>query len=256
MVKCKENYVGKKFGHLTVIKQVEDYIKPSGKRDPKFLCRCDCNDTNSNYVEVDLYSLKSGHSTSCGCVGKKQLKNNDTLVLNLQDENHKLFGKCKTNNTNNWFYFSMSDYDIIKDYAWSEHIDKGGYHSLKTHKNGKYFKMHRLFNMYNPDHINRNPLDNRRENLDVESTQYIQAQNQKLSKNNNSGCKGVCWYKITNKWMAAITSKNKQINLGYYSDLSDAIIARLKAEQLYFDKRAWQIDLMKKYNLLKEGDIG
>lgn len=54
---------GQKFGRLTVLCRGDDYIKPSGKRDPRWRCVCECG----NIVEVIGYNLKRGKSTSCGC---------------------------------------------------------------------------------------------------------------------------------------------------------------------------------------------
>lgn len=48
---------------------------------------------------------------------------------------------------------------------------------------------------------------------------------------NTSGVKGVTWFKPTKTWMAHITIKSKTIGLGYYHDFSDAVCARLAAEQ-------------------------
>lgn len=55
---------GKKFGKLTVIKRVDDYISPQNIKVPRWLCLCECgNETVTTYSK-----LKSGETTSCGCV--------------------------------------------------------------------------------------------------------------------------------------------------------------------------------------------
>lgn len=51
-------------------------------------------------------------------------------------------------------------------------------------------------------------------------------------------------------WMAYIKVDGKEVFLGYYKDKNEAIISRLNAEKQYFDKRAWQVKLMKKHELL------
>ena len=66
MVKVKEDLTGKKFGKLTVLHQIEDYIKPSGKKVAQWLCECDCQEHNKVIVR-GIY-LKSGHTQSCGCL--------------------------------------------------------------------------------------------------------------------------------------------------------------------------------------------
>ena len=43
MVEVRENLTGKTFGKLTVIKQVEDYVDPSGRHKAQWLCECSCN---------------------------------------------------------------------------------------------------------------------------------------------------------------------------------------------------------------------
>lgn len=53
-----------KFGRLTVIKRVDNYIRPSGKEAAKWLCVCDCG----NKIEVITNSLTSGSTKSCGCL--------------------------------------------------------------------------------------------------------------------------------------------------------------------------------------------
>ncbi|MWV44930.1 HNH endonuclease [Paenibacillus sp. HJL G12] len=57
----------------------------------------------------------------------------------------------------------------------------------------------------------------------------------KLHKGNKSGHKGVRWNESRQKWTAHIGFKGKQISLGYFSEKEDAIKARKRAEEKYFD---------------------
>lgn len=85
----------------------------------------------------------------------------------------------------------------------------------------------------NIDHINRNPSDNRISNLrDV--TQKQNLQNAGKYSHNASGHPGVSWCKRNSKWQAYITHNQKQIHLGYFTDIEDAIAARKAAEKLYW----------------------
>lgn len=52
-------------------------------------------------------------------------------------------------------------------------------------------------------------------------------------KNNTSGKTGVSWDKRSGKWQAYIRIHYKQINLGYYTSLDEAIKARQIAEDKY-----------------------
>lgn len=80
------------------------------------------------------------------------------------------------------------------------------------------------------DHINRNPLDNRKCNLRV-CTQFINNQNQS---HNTSGKVGVSYCKRDKMYKAYIRVKRKQISLGMYKNFEDAVKARIKAERKYF----------------------
>lgn len=184
---------------------------------------------------------------------RKPMKNSTFLELNLLDEEHGLYGRCKTSNTQRYYYFSMCDFEKIKEYCWSEHINKGtGYRSLRAKVNKKVITMHKLLGFNNPDHINRNALDNRRENLNGNTTNREQCLNQGLRKDNKYGCKGIEWRKQRGKWQARISVGGKQKYLGLFESKEDAIISRLKAELFYYGDKEylWQKELMKKYKLI------
>lgn len=58
----RENLIGRKFGHLTVIDSAEDEITKSGVRIGRWKCLCDCGAS----VITRGSSLKSGHTKGCG----------------------------------------------------------------------------------------------------------------------------------------------------------------------------------------------
>lgn len=58
--------------------------------------------------------------------------------------------------------------------------------------------------------------------------------NAKKSKNNTSGFKGVTKNKRNGKWIAQIAFKRKNIYLGEFVDIQDAVNARKQAEEKYF----------------------
>lgn len=56
---------GKKFGDLTVIRRLPDYISPKGRHQTVYLCRCKCgNEFPTRYVHL-MYSHK-GQCPVCG----------------------------------------------------------------------------------------------------------------------------------------------------------------------------------------------
>jgi hypothetical protein len=79
------------------------------------------------------------------------------------------------------------------------------------------------------DHINGDRSDNRLVNLRSVNHQ-TNLRNTKRSKANTSGATGVKWRGNTQKWQAIIRNGNKQVSLGYFEDMREAIAARKKAE--------------------------
>ena len=74
---------------------------------------------------------------------------------------------------------------------------------------------------------------NLREMYDRESLRHA-----KLRPDNKSGVKGVSWDKHNNKWRAFIGDNGKQIRIGAYHNLADAIAARKNAEEEYWHKQS------------------
>ncbi len=90
-----------------------------------------------------------------------------------------------------------------------------------------------------PDHINRNPLDNRRSNL-RKATESQQKMNRGIISTNTSGYKGVIWHKDAKKWKSGIQAKGKHFHLGYFIDKDEAGIYYNVAAQLFHGEFAFQ----------------
>ncbi len=80
------------------------------------------------------------------------------------------------------------------------------------------------------DHIDGNKLNNHPENLRAVQPRQ-NAENQKISKNNTSGCTGVHYDRFRGKWKAVIMKNRKSIQLGRFNKLEDAITARKAKER-------------------------
>lgn len=128
----------------------------------------------------------------------------------------------------------LDDIDKVKECKW--HLNDNGYVRGNV-GNERMEYLHRfLLNIQDNviiDHINGNPLDNRKCNLRI-ATPTQNNMNMKKRSDNISGYKGVGWQKKRNKWRARITINKKTIELGHFNTIEEAIKARQKAEEEYF----------------------
>lgn len=160
------------------------------------------------------------------------------ILINSFFINHRTKGRFE-------IFFSEEDYYIIEKYSWRIKCKKGSqnnYVACNIWINGKrtvrYLHQLILPNVKFVDHINRNSLDNRRENLrEVTSTQNYQNA-KKRSKKSTSKFKGVYWHKIVKKWYAHITINYNQKHLGIFNLELDAAKAYNKAAIEYFGEFA------------------
>ena len=100
----------------------------------------------------------------------------------------------------------------------------------------------------NQDHINRNPLDNRKSNLRP-CSKLENAKNRSKQHNNTSGVTGVNYNKQKGKWIARIRIDKKETCVYSGDSFEDAVVARLKAEKKYYGEFASQQHLYEQYNI-------
>lgn len=290
-----EDYLGQKFGRLTVVGPAEPKKLKNGRKITQFSCNCDCGTTN---VIVPGIFLKRKIKQSCGCIrregAEKQRLKKEKIKQNKQLREQKKINKIKekearaearrkqkelkelekirkreaahgnkyefhedyvvgyTHNNNTPFYVDIEDYDKIKPYTWYDRITNKTTKTIatmmKTDGRSKSVTMHVFLGYKGYDHINKNELDNRKENL-RECTHAENMRNKKTRINSKSGFAGVIFNPITQKWIAQIGYNYKNIRLGTYSDKEEAIKARLKAEKEYFGDFAPQKDFFEQYGI-------
>lgn len=144
--------------------------------------------------------------------------------------------------------YEVSNFGRVKNKHTSRILkqskNKDGYYNISLYINNVVYlkRVHRLVAIAfipNPDnkpivdHIDNNPLNNNLSNLRWASNSENNF-NQKLSKNNTSGFKGVRWNKRNQRWIAIIKHNRKTIHLGSFVNKEDAIIARAKKAQELF----------------------
>lgn len=128
------------------------------------------------------------------------------------------------------------DFDFLNQFKWYCSFYGYAVRDVGGRKNKKCIFMHRIINKTKDneitDHINRNRLDNRRCNLrTVTSRENII--NRGLNKNNSSGYKGIVFRKDIKKWNARIKINYRDISLGCFINIKDAVFARKQAEIKY-----------------------
>lgn len=127
------------------------------------------------------------------------------------------------------------DFEMVNKFKWYSVKDKHSYRAfscMKINNQWKTVYLHRFIMNFpegkQVDHINIDPLDNRRSNLRV-CSQSENQHNRTKQRNNTSGFKGVYWSAETKKWRAKIRINNNLINIGYFADKVDAAKAYDKA---------------------------
>lgn len=256
MVKVKTDITGWKLcehgvpgSRLVVIRQAEDYIRPNGRREARWLCQCTCG--SEKLLVAFAINLMRGLTLSCGCV-----KHERTVARCKKYNKYNLsgdFGIGIASNCDEEFYFDLEDYEKIYNYCWYKDFSTG-YMKTRTVEN-KWIFLHRFVtdNKYQlVDHINHNKLDDRKSNL-RDATRSVNSLNKaKLLSTNTSGITGVSFSKKRNRWWAQLCVNNVSMYLGSFINKDDAIRARLKAEAKYYKEFAPQRHLFAEYNILED----
>lgn len=133
------------------------------------------------------------------------------------------------------------DFDYLNEFKWNAFGDRYAGRAPGARGKQKLILMHRLI-MQTPngmvtDHINGNGFDNRKTNLRV-CRHVDNTRNNKLSKRNTSGYKGVFWQASINKWRARIRVDRKLISLGSYVTREEAAVAYNSGAIKYYGRFA------------------
>lgn len=149
----------------------------------------------------------------------------------------QLGGHYKNSKIKGYAIIDDDDFEYLNQWNW--YINDDGY-AMRSQNVGyrKHIniRMHRVVNNTPKDsitdHINRNRLDNRKNNLRTVTINQNNI-NSGVRTDNTSGVKGVSWSETRRKWRTYITLNYKFIHLGNFKKKEDAVIARKKAELIY-----------------------
>jgi len=213
---------GERYGRLTVIKEVErrGYTR-------RFLCKCDCG----NEKIIEMRALRSGHTMSCGCLQRESASKKNSidltgkrfgklLVIGRSDKKHatqeKTVWHCKCD--------CGKEIDVLSTY-----LTMGGVKSCGCHRRERTKGLR--------EHNERNFRK------DGVMTSLLKS---KLRADNTTGHKGVTFSRARRKYVAQISIKGKRIYLGEYEKIEDAIEARKKGEEKYFQPYLDKLEKKKK----------
>ena len=196
--------VGNRYGKLTVIEQVES----SSRGQRRYRCICDCGGT----IIAFAGTLKSGHTTSCGCNKSPDLTGQvfgKLTVIGRSDKRNSRGARttpmwecrCECGNITYKAKDTLTNLDLS---MCSECAEK---YAAEKARAGAGF---------------------------VGGTQISKIRNMKVPITNTSGCRGVYYDKKTNKYRARLKFKGKIMNFGSFSNFEDAVAARKAAEKEYF----------------------
>lgn len=228
-----ENIIGNKYGMLTVLARAEDYKYGNNRIKTRWLCKCNYG----NEVIVGKNALVSGDTISCGCI--KKINGYEKFLK--ENNNYDTSGEYGIgyDSSGNKFYFDLDKFNVIKDFYWF--VNSKGY---VQNSNGKLLHNFLFPDYLIVDHINHKKFDNRSSNLrNVTGSQNMM--NRSKGTNNTSGYVGVVWHKKDHRWQAQIVVNQKNIYLGQYQDINDAIRARKKAEEKYFGEYSYDNSMKK-----------
>lgn len=131
------------------------------------------------------------------------------------------------------------DYEYLNQFKWCLNENKQRNHlsvSKRPTKKESTKSMHRLIMNAQPgeyvDHINRNPLDNRKCNLRLCSNSQ-NTMNRCIASNNTSGFKGVCFNKKEKRWTSTVRTNGIRYFCGYHDTAIKAALA--------YDKKAREL---------------
>jgi len=224
--------IGKEFGRLTVLE-----FDSSGKNGKKWKCLCQCG----NYIITTASHLNSGHTMSCGRCTKDGIVN----YFKIDDYYKGIFSISEE-----FFYIDADDYSKIKEFTMSvKRYDKTNYIKINTPVK---ITLHKYIMQTEDkeivDHIDKDGMNNRKENLRICNKQE-NSFNHKLSSRNTTGVSGVVEGKRKNSWVSQIMFNGKNIRLGVFNNIEEAIKARLFAEREIFKEFSPQKHLFEEYNI-------
>lgn len=213
--------VGAKFGRLTLLRIAPSIRGGDGSLIHMAEVSCECGGTSIARVK----NLKSGNTTSCGCMKRAALVDHNAEASTPQVwtvEGDVAYIEIKGMRV----LVDAADVPLVSQYRW--HIDNSGY--VDSTNRGDCVAMHRLImglakgDAREVDHRDRKPWDNRRSELRI-ATSSQNKMNSGGHKVATSAFKGVSWDATRGKWKAQIKAAGRPRFIGRFTTEEDAAAA-------------------------------
>lgn len=213
---------GQKFGKLSVLSKSE---RPSCDSGIFWDCKCDCG----NDITVLGSSLRNGNTKSCGCFKSETAKKTHTKhgytknhnAIPIYDVWYAMKHRCF--NKNNPEYHRYGGRGIMVCDEWFDSATFINWAFSNGYERGLTLERKDNDGNYEPDNCQWTDRVSQQRNMGIFS-------------NNSTGYKGVSFHNQTKKYRAYITINYKQIYLGLFDTIEDAIAARRIAEKKYWHK--------------------
>ena len=202
-MKKYESLIGRRFGRLLVIEQLES--SSTGQR--RWLCTCDCGGSHISTTA----SLNSGRTTNCGCKKSPDLTGQVFGRLTV-------IGRSEKRGTRGARTAPM----------WECRCECGNITYKATDTLNSESMCLECKGIIGAEIARRSAGF-------VNGTQITKIKNMKPTAANTSGCRGVYYDKRTNRYRARLRFKGKIMDFGTYESFDDAVAARKAAEEEYFE---------------------
>lgn len=203
--------VGQKFGRLTVVKRSSKV----GENSVKWLCRCECGKEKI----TTRSHLKSGTVKSCGCLlidtNKKTKTKHGLSNDELYDVYHNMTRRCYDVKNEKYSCYGARGISVCEEWM---NVGDGINNFVSWCKSNGYEKglqIDRIDNDGNYEPSNCRFVTSRQNSL-----------NRRMLKSNTSGYEGISFRKDNKKWTSRIKINFKDIYLGCFKTIEDAVIAR------------------------------
>lgn len=217
----KIELAGYKFGRWTVIEQAP---KNPNNKTIYWKCSCECG----KFGIVASGKLRNGKSKSCGCLAREITGNRFRKHGGIGTRLYRVWDgikeRCNNSNHSDWKSYGGKGIKLCEEWLNFSNFESwaiaNGYN-----KEAEYMKC-------TIDRIDYNA------NYCPSNCRFVDMLTQNRNKpariDNKSGTKGVYWSKTVRKWTCTIGVNYKRINLGYFTSLEEAVIARKNAEIKYW----------------------